>query len=181
MSTLDTRVQAWTELSSSTGTTNNTAITTPANKAPTTTDTMTTEADGRYFFQTIGGGTVGQPTMVGILFALQDANNETASAVVWGWTKHGGLWVPTRLCSIALTAGARVGIASADIDNTWFFCDTNTVTDDSSRDGSFHEHTPGTDGIGWVSGDIGGHQLVEVEVTRNGGTAAAARCFYRWL
>lgn len=178
-----TRVLEWAELSSAAGTDNDNALTTPANKAPSTAQPATDESAGRFVLQTAGpdaSGAIGQAVHYGLLFISQSAADQTYGVRLWGWRKLGTLYVPHLLGELSLTAGARVGIAGATIDDTWYFPDAIIVDDDNTRGESVEAHVSGTDGTSHVTFDATGFQYVEAEVSCES-SAAAVRAFYTAL
>tara|TARA_R110000803_G_scaffold43701_8_gene93063 strand:+ start:1433 stop:1975 length:543 start_codon:yes stop_codon:yes gene_type:complete len=178
MTVSSTRTTDWIELSSTTGTANDTALTAASAKAPKIAVPVTDETNGFFVFGTVANTITGGAVRYVVTFATQDAANETFGARVWGWTKIGTLYIPELLIDTDNVAGARVGIAASTIDNTWFFPDTIVIADDNTIGSSGEVHDSGADGLESFSFDPSGHSYIEVEVSCET-VAAFARCFYR--
>lgn len=172
----ETRATDWLPIGAATGTTNSAALTTSANKAPTATRPATDEAAGRFVVdlhaKSLPQGELAEAVHYDVGFLLQDANNEAAGYRVWQWRPHNGLWIPRLLIAGVATAGARVGIAGQDPDETWFFADTITATYDGTR-GASVEIDSDPDGVAALSFDAHGSGLIEIELSVS--TAAAVR------
>lgn len=181
-----TRITNWHELSSTTGTTNNNALTAVSAKAATTTEPTTNENAGRYVIETAGpsSGLVYGAVIWAAMPIITDANNETCGVRVWGYravvagdTNTGTtLYVPAMLLDLDVTAGALTGQNSSTIENEWFFPDTITIVTDNTRGGSAEVHTSGTDGVSYLTFDATGHTHLEFECSRES-SAAAVRMF----
>lgn len=182
-----TRITNWHELSSTTGTTNNNALTAVSAKAATTTEPSTNESAGRYVIETAGPGSSGMAYGAVIWAAMPiitDANNETCGIRVWGYravvtgdTNTGTtLYVPAMLLDLDVTAGALTGQNNSTIENEWFFADTITIVTDNTRGGSAEVHASGTDGVSYLTFDATGHTHLEFECSRES-SAAAVRVF----
>lgn len=177
----DTRATDWIEADSA-GTTNNTALTTSAAKAPTTTKPETNAAAGRFVFDLraqagadgAGIAEMAKAVHYDMAFALQDANNKTIGYRVWQWRPVGDTWLPRLLLEGVATAGARTGVSGGDLDDSWFLADTITATTDNTRGQSAQVDTD-TDGLAVLSFDGDGSGAIEVELSRNGQTATAGR------
>lgn len=177
----DTRASDWIEADSA-GTANNTALTASSAKAPTATKPATDAATGRFVFdlraQAGAAGSnaaeLARAVHYDLAFALQETEDETIGYRVWQWRPRGSTWIPRLLLAGVATAGARVGISGGDIDETWFLADTITVTTDNTR-GASAQVDADADGQAVLSFDADGSGLLEVELSRNGQTAAKGR------
>jgi len=176
----DTRATDWIEADAA-GSTNNTALTASSAKAPTLTKPETSSAAGRFVFdlRAVAANAADQTPLQRAVhydaaFALQDADGETGGFRVWQWRPVGDTWLPRLLLAGTMAAGARVGIATGTLDETWFLADTITLTTDNTRGASAQVDTD-ADGLANLSFDADGSALIEIEVSRDGGTAAAIR------
>lgn len=173
----DTRASDWIHPGTTAGTTSNAALTTSANKAPTLTKPETSESAGRFV---VDVRTVAPPRPEGnfdravhyeLAFLAQDANNETFAFRVWQWTNAAGTWLPRLLIAGTGAAGARVGVADGNPDETWFLADTIATTVDNTV-GASVEIDADSDGLARMKFDGDGSGLLEIECTRNSSSAA---------
>lgn len=175
----DTRATDWIDPIPG-GSTNDAALTASSAKAPAAEPPVSDATAGRFVVDLRApAGTEGDANRAvhyDVAFALQDAADETAVFRVWGWRPVGTTWVPRLLLAGTMTAGARVGVASTTLDNTWFLADTIAVTEDNTRGASAQVDTSAdADGQAVLSFDADGAAVIEVEVSRDSGTAAAVR------
>ena len=181
--TTTSRVLEWVELGTGTGTDNDTALTTPANKAASASAPALNETTGIFVIKSGGADSsalVDGAVMYALTFASTDAANETYGARIWGWRKIGTTYWPHLLGELSMTAGALTGVASTTVSNSWFFPDAIVIDDDNTRGASIEVHTSGTDGTAHVTFDATGFQWVEVEASCET-VAAFVRVFYSAL
>lgn len=160
-----------------TASTNSTGLTTSANKAPRLTAPATDTANGIFVFS---DPEITDSILIGVGFLITDANNETASAAVWGWQQTtGGNFIPRLLCTLTVTAGARTGVSGHQIAATDYIADTIAVVVDNTVR-TVNVTTP-TDGLAVAEIDHYGSDYIEVEVTTNSGTAASVKPIVRGI
>lgn len=163
------------------GTTNTAALTAASAKANSSAQPATDATTGRFVFNDPYG--VNRSSVHKIRFAIQDANNETGVARVWGWEQVGDTWAATHLLDVTVTAGAKTGFSGAPTaapNATWFLCDAATIDAD---------YTIGTAAVeggvadGWcsIAFDAGGAPVIEVECSLNGETGAGIRVWHRGI
>lgn len=156
----------------------NATETAEGSKSASLTEPATNATSGRFVIPSFDDQD--KPIHWAITFPTADAENETFSANVWGWTKikkvgeTDGEWIPNLLLSISGTAGATTGVSGGVLGSTVRLPDTLAVDTDNTR-GSSAEVGGGTsagDGVLYVSFDSSGHQLIEVETGRDNSAAA---------
>jgi hypothetical protein len=158
-------------------TTNGNALTADSAKAATTTAPATDASAGRFVF---GSPDTVDSVLAAAAFTMTDAANETASAAVWGWQQTtGGTWLPRLLCVLTVTAGSRTGVSGGDVADTDYLADTIVATVDNTDRAVVIEDS--TDGFTVAIFDHMGSDLIEMECTISGGTAASVRPMIRGL
>ena len=103
---------------------------------------------------------------------------QTLSGRVWLWRRleaDGATiqWVPTYLCDLALTLGAKTGIASGFVTNSMLYADVVTVSTDG---GLLPNQTRTLGSAGTMLQlvvDPAGSDFVEIDLTISGGTAVS--------
>lgn len=125
-----------------------------------------------------------------LAFFGTDAANETASGRLWAWHQYTiagpavneTQWVKYLLCEFTLTLGTRTGVAGGLINASQLWADTITITTNGGlmpnkvrvlgrRDGSDALTPDNTQQ--YLLADMLGAAYGEVEITRNGQTAAS--------
>lgn len=170
----------WSTIGSAT--TNSTALVAEASKAATLIKPVTTTSAGRYVLDVVDE--LGKASLMCLQFLSTDANNETYDAQFWGWTQIAGtgVWVPHKLGEISLTAGSKTVVIGG---TTYFLPDTISIDLDATYNLSMevdgaNTASPGN-GAAYVTLDPTGHELLEVEISRNSATAASAWLMWRQL
>lgn len=174
-----TSVENWIRIGSA-ASTNNTALVAESAKASTATKPATATASGRYVLDSLDD--LGKVSLCAVTFLGTDAANETFNAKLWGWSQVAGtgVWIAHLLGEVAVTLGSR----TATIEGTAYLLpDTIGVTSDYSYDASIEVNggAGGGNGCQWFSFDPSGHQLIEIEVSRDSATAASMWPMYRRL
>ncbi|MCA9307234.1 MAG: hypothetical protein KDA16_11915 [Phycisphaerales bacterium] len=164
-----------------TATANDTALTTEANKATTSTKPETTSTSGRYVLDVVTE--LGKASLACFQFLSTGSANQTYGAIFWGWTRWGtdGPWVPYKLGEVSLTAGAKtvsIGGTSYLLPDT-IAMDLDVTLNLSMETNGGNLASP-ADGAAYVTLDPTGHQLLEVEISCES-SAATAWVGYRQL
>ena len=123
---------------------------------------------------------VGPGSLVGAKFYGTDTDNDTFSVRVWGWRSIGGSstvvqWTPSAICDLAVTLGAKTGIASGLVLNTDLYADGITISPDGgllpNQTRTFGEGVANSPLEVWI--DPLGCEFVEFECTNSGGSAVS--------
>lgn len=174
---------------------------------PSTYNTAFGNIEAKADFVQVDGGSSSSPQMAvssgryivnrshGTLLEMQfyggNAENLTGSARIWGWSQIiNGLdqqiiqWHPTLLAIVSLTTGLEPGIASGLVTASQYYCDTLSVTSDRTlgpNGARVLAPTGAADqGVVTLVVDPMAHDVVEIEVTRNGGTMTSIGVLHRW-
>lgn len=155
------------------------AVTGESAKASTTTKPVTDESTGRYIIDV--SDELGKASLAALALIGTDNANETFNARLWGWTQvyPDGSWVPNYLGDIStITLGSKT-VAIGGV--TYQLPDTLTASPDYTYNASIEVIGASSAGNGFatVTIDPSGHELLEVEMSRNGATAASMWLMYR--
>lgn len=168
-------------------TTRNSAFAAISAKADVLTRPATDLTAGRIVFQRPSG------SLIELLFFGTNADGETFNYRVWRWGQvveknDRGLtqFTPHLVAAGAVTLSAKTGVSGGIITNTDFYADT--VTDTSGRSSAGYALNAVLDGASTPDNspmvlriDPKADMDIEVEITRNGGTADSGGVLYRGL
>lgn len=162
-------------------TTNSTATSFTA-KIPTTTEPTHSETSGIYDLYDSGLGIAVNGRVPKRLLVIPfggNADDETFSQRVWGWSRTvgAGLWVPQLLAELAVTLG---NISGAAIGANMLMADTVVVTygitDEKTLGVSIMAPANNVPAAAWI--DLRGCEKIEFDFDLTG-TGDAANCFWR--
>ena len=107
------------------------------------------------------------------MFFSDDSANEACKARIFGWSRTKGTetWIPSYICQVTLTVGAKTGVASGLVTNTMNFVDTIAF---NSGDATVKVNSNAVDEIASVVVDLEGAEFVTVQFVDLGGGSEAS-------
>ena len=99
-----------------------------------------------------------------MFFTDAGAANEACKARIFGWSRTKGVdtWIPSYICQVTLTVGAKTGVASGVVTNTMNFVDTIAF---NSGDATVKVNSNAIDEIASLVIDLEGAEFVTVQFT----------------